>query len=149
MLLHGNIYDIDMRLFNPSRFSYTAVDGTVYVINSKKGIESITDTYGRTVNYNEDGISHSSGISIAFERDSSNRIETVKGPFGKEYEYRYGDDGMLEKVVEKGDGPQLFRMMGNYTYCKGFMRKRIKEIKAPDGKVLGSFEYDSKGRAIA
>ncbi|MCP4133710.1 MAG: PASTA domain-containing protein, partial [bacterium] len=149
MLLYGRIYDIDMKLYNPKRFRYTDVDGTVYVINTEKGIESITDVYGHAVTYSENGISHSSGISISFERDSSNRIETIKDPFGKEYDYYYGDDGILEKVIERGDGPQLFRMMANYSSCKGFMQNKIKEIKAPDGTALGSFEYDDKGRVIA
>ncbi|MCP4109051.1 MAG: hypothetical protein GY749_26575, partial [Desulfobacteraceae bacterium] len=39
------------------------------------------------------------------------------------------------------------RMMGNYSYKYGVTGKRVmEEIKAPDGTVLGSFIYDSKGR---
>ncbi|MCP4138554.1 MAG: hypothetical protein GY754_46780, partial [bacterium] len=149
MLLHGSIYDVDMRLYNPSRFRYTAVDGKIFIINTEKGLESVTDTYGHTISYDDDSIKHSSGATIAIERGTGNRIETISDQLGRTYEYHYNEDGVLDRVVQKGDGPMALRFAGAYSYNMGITEKPVlKAIKAPDGTELGQFEYNSEGRLI-
>ncbi|MCP4107562.1 MAG: PKD domain-containing protein, partial [Desulfobacteraceae bacterium] len=135
-------------IYNPVRFRYTRPDGTVYVIHTENGIESITDQYGRTVTYDDDGIYNSSGASITFDRDpGDSRIKRVDGPNGRGIEYSYDENGTLSQVVMTGSESLFDRMMGNYGYKFGMNGKRVlEEIKAPDGTVLGSFIYDSRGR---
>ncbi|MCP4350673.1 MAG: PKD domain-containing protein, partial [Desulfobacterales bacterium] len=135
-------------IYNPVRFRYTRPDGTVYVIHTENGIESMTDQYGRTVTYDDDGIYNSSGASITFDRDpGDSRIKRVDGPNGRGIEYSYDENGTLSQVVMTGSESLFDRMMGNYGYKFGMNGKRVlEEIKAPDGTILGSFVYDSKGR---
>jgi len=148
----------DIFVYNPGRFELTRPDGTVYVISTGTGIERMTDSHGHTVDYDEGGVHHTSRdengevrtASIGFERDDTGRIRRITGPDGRETEYHYDENGMLEKVIQVGEGSPTDRMLSNYAYAHGAAdRPLIKEIKAPDGTVLGSFEYDTAGRMVA
>lgn len=141
----GILTTYDGDIYNPTRFEYTRPDGTVYVI-SENGIESMTDVNGNTVTYGENGITHSSGAGIGFERDTTGRIKTVTGPHGRKTEYHYDENGVLERVIQPGGESFQERMLANYAYQATGERPLIKEIKAPDVTVLGKFEYDSSGR---
>ncbi|MCP4398874.1 MAG: RHS repeat protein [bacterium] len=55
--------------------------------------------------------------------------------------------GMLEQVIQKGGGSYAVRVLENYGYNKGLNEVPVlKDIIAPDGTRLGTFEYDSQGR---
>ncbi|MCP4398516.1 MAG: hypothetical protein GY801_14620, partial [bacterium] len=96
----------------------TLEDGSVYLFDKDKGLLSMTDPYGHAIAYSDDGISHSSGASLSFERDTtSERIERIVNQLGREIECRYGDDGMLEQVIQKG-GSYAVRVLENYAYNK-------------------------------
>ena len=134
--------------YNPTLFKLTLDDGSVYLFDKEKGLLSMTDPYGHAIAYSDDGISHSSGASLSFERDtSSDRIERIVDELGRTIEYQYGDDGMLEQVIQKGGGSYAARVLENYAYNKGLNEVPVlKDIIAPDGTRLGTFEYDSQGR---
>ncbi|MCP4689912.1 MAG: hypothetical protein GY859_17810, partial [Desulfobacterales bacterium] len=83
--------------YTPTRFRYTRPDGAVLII-SNNGLESVTDVYGHKLTYNNTGVHHSSGASIEFTRGAENRIELITGPYGRQIEYQYSDEGMLERV---------------------------------------------------
>ncbi len=138
----------DGDVYSPARFEYTRPDGTVYVISTEKGIESMTDVSGNTVIYGENGITHSSGAGIGFERDTSGRIRTVTDEYGRKTEYHYDENGMLTQVTQSDDQSGFAQMLSNCSYSAGTSGSPpvIKEIKAPDGTVLGTFEYDARGR---
>ncbi|GBC61016.1 hypothetical protein DENIS_1976 [Desulfonema ishimotonii] len=146
----GDLWEYGIRPFEPKRFRLTLPDGRAYVLDTDRGLESMTDVYGRTVSYDNDGIHHSSGVSITFTRGAGNRIETITDGWGREVTYHYGADGTLEKVVqEEGGLPGPIRYLGNYACQQGMAEKPVlKEIRAPDGTVLGTFEYDSRDRVI-
>ncbi|MCP4398254.1 MAG: RHS repeat protein [bacterium] len=118
----------------------------------------MTDPYGHAIASSDDGISHShstgsgqaSGASLVFERDTtSERIERIVNQLGREIEYRYGDDGMLKQVIQKGEGPYAAKVLESYVYQKRAKEAPVlKDILAPDGTRLGTFEYDSQGRKI-
>ncbi len=135
----------EIHLFRPQR---PLNDGSIYIFDTLKGLLSMTDPYGHAIAYSDDGISHSSGASLMFERDTtSERIKRIVDQLGREIEYRYGDDGMLEQVIQKGGGSYAVRVLENYVYNKGLNEVPVlKEIIAPDGPRLGTFEYDSQGR---
>ena len=133
--------------YNPTRFKLTLEDGSVYLFDKDKGLLSMTDPYGHAIEYSDDGISHSSGASLSFERDTESRIEQVVDQLGRTIEYQYDDDGMLEQVIQKGGGSYAVKVLENYAYSKGVNEVPIlKDIIAPDGTYLGTFEYDSQGR---
>ena len=134
--------------YNPTLFRLTLEDGSVYMFDTHKGLLSMTDPYGHAIEYSDDGISHSSGASLSFERDtSSDRIERIVDELGRTIEYQYDEDGMLEQVIQKGSGSYAARVLENYAYNKGLNEVPVlKDIIAPDGTRLGTFEYDSQGR---
>ncbi|GBC62154.1 hypothetical protein DENIS_3117 [Desulfonema ishimotonii] len=52
-------------------------------------------------------------------------------------------------IREEGGLPGPIRYLGNYACQEGMAEKPVlKEIRAPDGTVLGTFEYDSQDRVI-
>ncbi|MCP3870959.1 MAG: hypothetical protein GY703_23255 [Gammaproteobacteria bacterium] len=149
---HLMTYDADV--YAPKRFKVTRRDGSLYVIDMDSGIKSITDPNGSKVTYSEDGIDHSSGISIAFERGEGNRIERISDDFGTEYEYRYDADGYLAEVVQIGTsiGQRISRALSKYAYTKEIfgnsLEPKLKTVIAPDGIKVGTFEYDASGRLV-
>ncbi|MGA1840629.1 MAG: RHS repeat-associated core domain-containing protein, partial [bacterium] len=154
LLQADTITDYDgITIYNPKRFKLTTREGTVYVINSETGIESITDQYGHTISYDDAGIHHSSGVSIAFERGVGNRIERIKDPQGRTIEYHYDEEGYLEKIVQNGGMTGQERIMAQYSYAGegkslfgDSLKRDLRKIIAPDGTELGQFEYDASGR---
>ena len=89
-------------------------------------------------------------LESARTRGLGNRIDEATDHFGNKMTYTYDENGNLETAVLQESESPFFRQLGNYKAARGFMAKPvIKEIKAPDGTVLGSFEYDKKGRVTA
>ena len=149
MLINGQLMAMGTDLYDPQKFRYTRPDGTSYVISAENGIESVTDVYGRTITYDEDGIYHSSGASLTFERGTDNSIEKITDPLGRTVEYHYDAEGNLTSVVRSGRGSAAFRVLENMSYEYGVADEPvIKTITSPDGDTLGEFTYDSDGRMI-
>ena len=64
-------------------------------------------------------------------------------------EYHYDADGNLENIFQTKVGHDM-RLVTNYLYETGLIERPVlKDIKAPDGTVLGQFEYDEDGRVQA
>ena len=148
MYVFGKLRVFGTDPYEPTRFRYTRADGTAYVIG-QSGIESVTDAYGNTVAYDNDGIHHSSGASLSFERNAGNRIEKIVDPVGNEFEYHYDEEGNLEQVYQKKSA--VMGLVNEYIYDHYLPGSRpvLKDIKAPDGTTLGQFEYDADGRMTA
>ena len=141
----------DIDVYNPKLFRLTRPDGMTYIIHTEEGVRSMTDPHGHTVSYDRNGIHHSGGnMSITFERDAGDRIRKVTDPDGRETEYHYDENGMLEKVERLGGGGYQNSILAKYAYEAGVSgRTVLKAVKAPDGTELGKFEYDTMGRMTA
>jgi hypothetical protein len=101
-------YDSSSAVFNPTRFRYTADDGTVYIIDEKLGLVSMTDPAGTELAIERDEasgrviqISHSSGQAVLVHRDPQGRIESVEDLYGAFIEYLYNEEGDLTGVVDR------------------------------------------------
>ena len=129
-----------MPTYNPTRFKLTTEDGTVYVISTESGVESITDTLGNKITINRNGVYHSDGKSIAFTRDSRNRITKITGPTGKEAAYRYDESGNLAEVIDITGASTRFAYDRNHF---------LTDIVDPRGIRAARNEYDDNGRLIA
>ncbi len=84
----------------------------------------MTDPYGHAIAYSDDGISHvhstglgqASGVSLVFERDTGiERIKRIVDQLGRTIEYRDGEDGMLEQVIQKGGGSYATKVLESYA----------------------------------
>jgi RHS repeat-associated protein len=127
----GGIYD-------PLQFILTAKDGTQYFIDRQQGLLKETDPHGNTVTIDATGIHASSGPSVAFNRDSQDRISQIVGPAGT-ISYAYSAAGDLTSVAYPNGISQSF------TYDSSHDLLSI----SGGGHVLRTLTYDSSGRIIA
>jgi YD repeat-containing protein len=125
----------DPDLFNASLFRLTTEDGTVYLIDQKTGVKTVTDTNNNVLTVSPNGITHSSGKSIAFTRDAGGRIETITDKLGHTTRFEYdGNGNVLRKVDAKG---------GTTSYTYDASDNVLTETNAL-GKTT-TYTYDSQG----
>jgi RHS repeat-associated protein len=86
-------------LYSPLGYTYTDASGTQYSINANGALQSITDIGGNSLTVTSAGITSSTGLSVPFVRDSSNRITQITDPAGNIYQYGYGSNGNLTSVT--------------------------------------------------
>jgi RHS repeat-associated protein len=86
-------------LYSPLGYTYTDPSGTQYSINANGSLQSITDIGGNSLTVTSAGITSSTGLSVPFVRDSSNRITQITDPAGNIYQYAYDGNGNLASVT--------------------------------------------------
>ncbi|NGX17232.1 FG-GAP-like repeat-containing protein [Wenzhouxiangella sp. XN24] len=131
--------DVSGRVFDPDRFRYTAPNGTQYVISRSDGVESVVDRNGNTLYFEADGIFHSSGASIAFDRDDLGRITAITDPAGNVQRYVYDGNGDLRSHVDRN---------GNTTRYAYDRKHNVLEILGGDAGSVVRNEYDADGRLV-
>ncbi|WP_157678949.1 hypothetical protein [Methylovulum psychrotolerans] len=60
---------LKQRKRNPKHFKLTTEDGTAYYLTEGVGLDNVQDPFGNTLTYSKNGIVHSAGPSVAFQRD--------------------------------------------------------------------------------
>ncbi|MDO8864067.1 putative Ig domain-containing protein [Haliea sp. E1-2-M8] len=125
--------------YDPLRFRYTAVNGTQVVIDREQGVESIRDRNGNTLTLGDNGITHSAGRSVIFERDDAGRIKALVDPSGHRQTYRYDSNGDL--VAHENPRRQTTR----YAYDASHNLLRIID---PAGRNILENTYDGRGRIV-
>jgi len=86
-------------LYSPLGYTYTDPSGTQYSINANGALHSITDIGGNSLTVTPLGITSSTGLSVPFVRDASNRITQITDPQGNIYQYAYDGSGNLASVT--------------------------------------------------
>ncbi len=132
--------DVTGDTYDPELFRYTAPDGTRIVISRLTGVRSITDPSGNVITFTPDGITHSSGRSVAFRRDGEGRIISVTDPAGNEQVYSYDSNGDLVSHVD-AEGHRT-----RYAYDRNHGLIRVTD---PLERVIARTEYDQDGRLIS
>jgi RHS repeat-associated protein len=127
-------------LFDPQTFRYTTYEGTEFVINKTAGVQSAKDRNGNTLTFNANGIIHSAGASVTFNRDPLGRITTMTAPDGKVTTYTTDANGDLSAFTDPG---------GNITRYYYNLSHGVIEIKDPRGLRPLKNEYDASGRLVA
>ncbi|GJM09837.1 MAG: hypothetical protein DHS20C11_21130 [Lysobacteraceae bacterium] len=135
-LLDDSTFDV----FNPQRFSYVTQGGTEFVIDRELGLQSVTDIDGNSLTFTEAAITHSSGKSLTFSRDSLGRISQVTDPMGHSQNYNYDGLGNLARHVDA---------MGNVTTFRYARDHVLLEVMDPLGNRAVRTEYDASGRMIS
>lgn len=132
----GSLSQLDV--FRYTRYRLTKQDGTVYIININGEVESITEPNGSKITFNKDGIIHSDGKSIVFNRDSEDRITSIASPTGKTVTYTYDENGDLSSVTDVSGEVTRFVYENHY----------LTEIIDPRGVRVSKNIYDDEGRLI-
>jgi RHS repeat-associated protein len=132
--------DTTFRLFNPQRFEYAAADGTRYRFGADGRVDLITDPNRNTITIDANGITHSAGPDVVFERDVLGRITAIEDAAGNRQTYRYDSGGNLASHTDAAGNVTTYRYTGRHD---------LVEIIDPLGRVVDRREYDEDGRLIA
>ncbi|CAB1078125.1 hypothetical protein D1AOALGA4SA_5890 [Olavius algarvensis Delta 1 endosymbiont] len=126
-------------LYEPKAVRLTTPRGLKIDLTLNNGIRAITDLNDNTVSFTDNGIFHSNGQSVFFQRDNQNRIAFIVDPMGNTVRYGYDNKGDLVTVTD-----QLGRAT-RFEYSNSIPHHLVKII-APDGAETTSFSYDVAGR---
>jgi RHS repeat-associated protein len=152
-LANGELVDnASFMRYDPSRYKLTTKAGFVYHLDQGFGIRYIEDPNGNTITYTPNGIIHSAGPSVTFERDNSGRIKAIRDPNGNVRRYHYDASGDLvgaaEPVAASATTPAPTTSYRYYTVDDGFAHY-LQEIRDPLNRTLLKNIYDNDGRLIA
>ena len=128
--------------YNPSDFRLKRKDGTIYHYSQFNGLDKIADRNSNELTYTYNGIFHSSGKSISFDRDTAGRITKVIDPEGNEINYAYNTAGDLELVTDQAG------LTSTYGYFADPVHY-LETINDSLGNQAARYEYDSEGRLTA
>jgi RHS repeat-associated protein/uncharacterized repeat protein (TIGR01451 family) len=131
--------DFELEAINPSRFQLTTEDGTRYQLDEKLGVQAITDPNGNTLHVTRNGLIHSSGRSVLFDRDSLGRITRVTDPNGNAMTYTYDARGDLRAFKDREGHVTTFTYDGTHY---------LTAITDPRGIQPIRSEYDEQGRIL-
>jgi RHS repeat-associated protein/uncharacterized repeat protein (TIGR01451 family) len=132
-----NIVDFELNFADYSQFQLTTADGYHYNLDLQHGATSVIDPAGNTLVLNTNGVISSTGQSVAFTRDSQNRITQITDPSGNILHYAYNAAGDLVSFTDR---------VGNvttYTYDGGHF---LQDILDPRGVQAIRNTYDDNGR---
>jgi RHS repeat-associated protein len=132
--------DLTLLPFNPQQVRLTTYDGRIIDFDRDDGIVRLEDRNGNELFITDDGITHSSGKSITFDRDALGRIERIVDPMGFVLQYGYDVNGDLVRFVDQE---------GNATTFTYDQRHNLRDIINPLGVNAVRSEYDANGRLIA
>ncbi len=139
----GLLLTPDLEVFDPQTFRYTRSNGTVYVLDKKDGLRSITYTNGKVVTFDASGITNTDGRSIKFTRDEKNRITDITSFTGKNVGYSYNVFGDLVSVDSDGKETKF-----EYTdhYITNIIDARgvsiTKNVYDDDGRLIKTIDAD-------
>jgi len=135
--------DYSFEYFEPTLFRYTTNEGTVFIIDEQDGLKSITDRNGNSLTITADGIEHSNGLDIKFNRDVKGRINSIEDPAGNSVAYGYDAEGRLRTFTNRESETTEFLYENvDYPYY-------LTKILDPKGNSAIRTEYDEDGRVIS
>jgi len=147
-LINGNLEFLgDGVPYDTDRYVYTSKEGFEYHLDQNIGIEMVKDLNGNTLTYTDNGIIHSDGKSVLFNRDGLGRITSITDPMNNVMQYDYDGEGNLQAYTD------LESHTTTYTYVDGQqfpnLAHSLLDIIDPLGRGVIKNIYDNDGRLIA
>ncbi len=135
----GNIVDDFNANFweDATGFTYTTLDGTRFTFDAQGKLTQQRDRHGNTLTVGPNGIVHSSGRSVAIQRDGQGRITTITDPRGSEMRYFYDQFGKLARFTDR---------LGNATQYGYEASGKLASVKDPFNVEQLRLQYDSERR---
>jgi RHS repeat-associated protein len=130
--------DRSITLSDPTQYRLTIPDGRSFVVDQTAGLVSLRDLNGNTLTVGRNGITHSSGSGISFQRDAQGRITRVTDPEGASLTYAYDASADLAAVTDRGNATTRFAYRNHY----------LLSIQDPLGRQPIRNEYDDSGRLV-
>ncbi len=130
-------------VYDPSSYELTAADGTQYSFAGSGRTAKLIgtrDRNGNRLDFMHDGIFHSSGKSILFQRDDQDRIVAMTDPNGNVMRYEYDERGDLVAYTD----PEANVTRFDYNHEHG-----LTDITDPLGRRGIRNEYNDEGRLVA
>lgn len=124
--------------YNPQDFRLIEPNGTTWHYNQFDGLDKVVDRVGNELVYTDEGIFHSSGLAVTFERDALGRITTITDPQGEQLAYSYNSQGELVSFSDRNGDVERYGYVDNPQHF-------ISQITDPKGKV-SLIEFDDEGR---
>ncbi|MBW1644893.1 MAG: PKD domain-containing protein [Deltaproteobacteria bacterium] len=128
--------------YNPADFRLLRQDGTTYHYNQFNGLKKVGDRNGNELVYTHDGIFHSSGASVRFNRDAQDRIIEVVDPQNQVISYQYDASGNLTAVTDQENLTSSYGYFSNPAHY-------LESITDSLGHQAARYEYDDDGRLIS
>ncbi|MCB1555584.1 MAG: tandem-95 repeat protein [Xanthomonadales bacterium] len=130
---------------NPQHYKLTTPEGMVYTIDQDAGLKRVDDPgSNQFLTFSRDGVLHSTGVGIVFERDALGRIHTMRMPDDSTRHYAYTPQGELDQVVDQVGEITSF----GYVSTPAFPHY-LRDIVDPRGVRVSRNEYDDDGRLVA
>jgi RHS repeat-associated protein len=141
LLLDGQMLTFDDEtigdLYDPRLFQINFPDGRSYQVDRLTGLQYAQDKHGNAISVGPGGITHSSGLSVSFQRDALGHITRIVLPDGKARTYDYNSVGDLVASSDFAGGRTL------YGYGAEHM---LKQVVDPLGNAILSSQYTADGR---
>ena len=124
---------------DPDQYVLTLPNGQQLQISRTFGLQTITDRNGNTLTFGANGVTSSTGASVAFTRDSLNRITTITDPNGSVHNYTYSATGDLATSVDPLKNTSTYSYDGAHD---------LTSFTDPSGNHPVRSVYDDSGRLI-
>ena len=143
-VFHANASDrlVDLEsneIFEPQAVRLTTADGRAFDLDLEDGVTGLATPDGVSLTLDEDGITHSSGLAVKFERDAEGRISRIVDPAGNAVIYSYTPEGDLWRVYDQE---------GFLTWFTYYPEHLLEKIHDPTGLEALAASYDEDGRLI-
>jgi len=136
----AQLWDQDgVEIEDPGHYRLTTQDGRKFVIDQAAGLVSLADLNGNTLTFGRNGITHSSGEGVTFERDAQGKITKITDPAGESLTYSYDTSVDLVAVTDREKATTRFTYNNHY----------LLSIQDPLGRQPIRNEYDAAGRLIS
>lgn len=118
-----------------------------YSIDEIQGLKKVTDTNSNTLDVTPTGITSSTGVSVAFERDAQNRITKITEPVPAvgtpgELRYVYDANGNLTQFIDQAG------QATKYSYAYPQFPNDLTKIEDPLNRAIARNVFDNQGRLI-
>lgn len=152
----GDALSGDGGIFNPSNYVLTSKDGASYYyrqkdpqskrIDEETGLYKIVDPNGIELTVTKDGIKHSAGGFLTFERDARGRITSITDHMDMTVSYTYDAAGNLATFSNQIDSATNTPSI-SYRY-RSKPAHFLEEAYDKDGNRVFKAEFDDDGRLI-
>ena len=130
--------------FDQDDFILKTRQGHEYRIGANNAVSSIKGPNGNTLTFDDDGITHSAGRSVAFSRNADGMITHIRRPAANPntvYSHRFSYDGADRLLERAGDAVKE-------TYGYDYLNQLTSVKDALDRRKLFNV-YDDNGRLVA